>query len=153
MRIKSVSLKGFRGYSSLVKIEFTDLLVLVGKNDIGKSTVLEALDIFFNDGKGCVKLDKNDINKGNLFAGDNCIDILVEFDDLPSSIVIDSTNGTTLADEYLLSENETLQVIKRYPNAGKEKVFIRAYHPTALPCCDLLLKKNKDLKKSWKAKD
>jgi hypothetical protein len=39
------------------------------------------------------------------------------------------------------------RVIKRYPNAGKEKVFIAAHHPTAPGCSDLLLKKNSDLKK------
>jgi predicted ATP-dependent endonuclease of OLD family len=63
MKLKSVTLKCFRGYSEPVKVEINDLCVLVGKNDIGKSTILEALDIFFNDGKGCVKIDKDDINK------------------------------------------------------------------------------------------
>jgi len=63
MKIKAVEIKGFRGYSSAIKIELSDLLVLVGKNDVGKSTVLEALDIFFNEGKGSIKLDKDDINK------------------------------------------------------------------------------------------
>lgn len=123
------------------------MLVLVGKNDIGKSSVLEALDIFFNDGKGSVKLDKEDINKTNLAAGDDCIEISVEFEELPRSIVIDATNGTTLADEYLLTASGTLKVIKRYPKAGKEKVFIFANHPTSQGCSELLLKKNSELKK------
>lgn len=147
MKIKSVGIKGFRGYSNHIKLEFSDLLVLVGKNDIGKSTILEALDIFFNEGKGSVKLDKDDINKKNLAAGDDSIEISVEFDELPNSIVIDSTNETKLVDEFLLTEDGTLQVIKRYPNAGKEKVYIQALHPTAAGCSELLLKKNADLKK------
>lgn len=147
MRIRTVGIKGFRGYSSLVQVEISDLLVLVGKNDIGKSTILEALDIFFNEGKGCVKIDKDDVNKANLAGGDDCIEISVEFDELPSSIVIDSTNETTLANEYLLTANGTLKVIKRFPNAGKEKVFICANHPTGQECKDLLLKKNVELKK------
>jgi len=147
MKIRSIGIKGFRGYSNPIQVQASDLLVLVGKNDIGKSTVLEALDIFFNDGKGSVKLDKDDINKANLAAGDDCIEISVEFEDLPASIVIDATNETTLADEYLLTETGTLRVIKRYQNAGKEKVFISAHHPTAPGCGELLLKKNSDLKK------
>lgn len=147
MKIKSVGIKGFRGYSSSIEIEFSDLLVLVGKNDIGKSTILEALDIFFNDGKGSVKLDKDDINKSNFSSGDDCIEIWVEFEDLPASIVIDASNETTLADEYLLTESGTLKVLKKYPKAGKEKVYIRARHPTAVSCGDLLLKKNSELKK------
>ncbi len=79
MKIKTIGLQGFRGYSSRIDIDFPNLRVLVGKNDIGKSTILEALDIFFNDGKGSVKLDKEDINKANLAAGNNIIEISVEF--------------------------------------------------------------------------
>ncbi len=36
---------------------FDNLTVFVGKHDIGKSTILEALDIFFNGGKGVNKID------------------------------------------------------------------------------------------------
>lgn len=147
MKIRTIGLKGFRGYASPIQVAVDDLLVLVGKNDIGKSTVLEALDIFFNNGKGVAKLDKEDINKANLEVGDDCIEISVEFEELPESIVIDSTNETTLSDEHLLTAAGTLKVIKRYPNAGKEKVFIYANHPTAAGCSELLLKKNSELKK------
>lgn len=147
MKIKTIGIKGFRGYSDPIQVQVSDLLVLVGKNDIGKSTILEALDIFFNDGKGSVKLDKEDINKANLTAGDDCIEISVEFEELPTSIVIDTTNETSLTDEHLVTETGTLKVVKRYPNAGKEKVFISAYHPTASGCSDLLLKKNSELKR------
>lgn len=52
MRLDSVKIKNFRGYKDEVVIKIDDLTAFVGKNDIGKSTVLEALDIFFNDGKG-----------------------------------------------------------------------------------------------------
>ncbi len=147
MKIKSVTLSCFRGYSNPVKIEISDLCVLVGKNDIGKSTILEALDIFFNDGKGCVKIDKDDINKQCMENGTDCIEISVEFTDLPDSVLIDATNETTLAAEFLLTQAGTLKVVKRYPKAGKAKVFIRAWHPSHENCRDLLLKKNTDLKK------
>lgn len=146
MKIKSAGIKGFRGYSEPISIMFSDLLVLVGKNDIGKSTILEALDFFFNEGKGCIKFDKEDINKRNIENGDDCIEVWVEFEDLPASIIIDATNQTSLADEYLLTQEQTLKVIKRYPGAGKEKVFIEAYHPTSANCSELLLKKNAELK-------
>lgn len=58
MKIESLKLKNFRGYKEEIEIKFDDLTVLVGKNDVGKSTILEALDIFFNEGKGAVKIDK-----------------------------------------------------------------------------------------------
>lgn len=147
MKIKSVTVNRFRGYASPITVEVDDLLVLVGRNDIGKSTILESLDIFFNEGKGCVKIDKDDINKDCLANGEDCIEIGVEFTDLPTNIVIDAANETTLKEEFLLTASDTLQVIKRYPNAGKEKVFIRANHPVNEQCKDLLLKKNAELKK------
>ncbi|MCQ2505838.1 MAG: ATP-binding protein [Lachnospiraceae bacterium] len=61
MRLESISLVNFRGYQGPVKVLFDDLTAFVGKNDVGKSTVLEALDIFFNDSKGTVKFDAGDI--------------------------------------------------------------------------------------------
>lgn len=52
MKIHSLKLKNFRGYKDELSISFGDLTAFVGRNDVGKSTILEALDIFFNDGKG-----------------------------------------------------------------------------------------------------
>ena len=147
MRIKAVKLENFRGYENETKIELTDLNVIVGKNDIGKSTVLEALDIFFNENKGVIKIDKDDINKSCKENGNNEIKISVIFEELPETLTIDATNPTTLASEYLLKSDGTLEILKKYPNAGKEKVFIKANHPTNPSCSDLLLKKNSDLKK------
>lgn len=145
MKIKTITLKNFRAYKGETIVELGDLTTFVGKNDIGKSTVLEALDIFFNDGNGVVKIDKNDINHDNVDV-DTTISITVEFVDLPDSLVIDTQNTTTLADEYLLTSTGTLKILKEYPNAGKAKVSIVANHPTNEHCKDLLLKKIKELK-------
>jgi predicted ATP-dependent endonuclease of OLD family len=103
MKLKSIKLKNFRSYKEEIQVDFCDLTAFVGKNDIGKSTILEALDIFFNEGKGVIKLDKDDVNKQSLAAGDNEIMISVFFEELPTSIVIDATNQTTLQNEYLLN--------------------------------------------------
>lgn len=146
MKIKTVSLKNFRSYKEVVNVDCNDLTVFVGKNDIGKSSVLEALDFFFNEGKGVVKLDKEDINKQAVSEGDNEIIISICFEDLPTNIVIDTTNQTTLSSEYLLNTNNQLQIIKKYPNAGKEKVYVKANHPTNPQCRDLLQKKDTELR-------
>ena len=147
MKIKSIGINKFRGYENPITIQVDDLLSIVGKNDIGKSTILEALDIFFNEGKGCVKLDKEDINKASLERKEDCIEISVEFKSLPTSLVLDAANETTLENEYLLTKDKTLHVVKRYPGAGKEKVYIRAQHPTAAGCDDLLSTKIRDLQR------
>jgi predicted ATP-dependent endonuclease of OLD family len=147
MRIKSMTLQNFRRYSNAVTIEFENLTAFVGKNDVGKSSILEALDIFFNDGRACVKLDKDDIHKSEVGYGNNEISIAVCFENLPDTVIIDATNETTLESEYLLNEAHQLEVVKKYPNAGSAKVYIRAYHPTNPNCSDLLLKKDSELRR------
>lgn len=147
MRISQIKIQNFRSYSDEVTVDIHDLTVFVGKNDVGKSTILEALDIFFNEGKGSAKLDKDDINKERLKSGDNEVVITVVFDELPNSVVIDTSNSTTLDNEYLLDTEGKLEIVKRYPNAGKEKVSIRAVHPSHEKCANLLLSKQSDLRK------
>ncbi len=147
MKIKKIKLENFRAYKEEITVDFNDLNVFVGKNDIGKSTILEALDIFFNENKGIVKIDNDDVNKKCKEEGNTEIKISVIFEALPDSLTIDSTNSTSLSDEYLLGSDGYLEVVKKYPNGGKEKVFIKANHPTNPNCADLLLKKIADLKK------
>lgn len=147
MKIESIKIKNFRSYKEETKICFDDLTVLVGRNDIGKSTILEALDIFFNDGNGVIKIDKTDLNTHAAMNGDNETIISVCFSELPESIIIDSAVQTTLDSEYMLNSDGLLEVVKKYKNGGKASVFIRAKHPTNTECKDLLLKKNAELKR------
>lgn len=146
MKLVALKLTNFRGYQNETCINFGNLTAFVGKNDVGKSTILEALDIFFNDGKGVVKIDKGDVNVVEERNGNQEIVISICFADLPKSIIIDSTNETTLKDEYMLNRDDQLEIVKKYKNGGSAKVFIHAYHPTNTNCANLLLKKNNDLK-------
>ena len=150
MKIDSIKIKNFRGYKDETEIKLNDLTVFVGKNDIGKSTILEALDIFFNDGKGVIKLDKTDVNVRGKKEENLDIEISVCFSELPEKIIIDSTVETSLQDEFMLNADGKLEVIKRYKNGGAAKVFIKAKHPTNDKCAELLLKKNSDLTRLYK---
>jgi predicted ATP-dependent endonuclease of OLD family len=150
MLIKSVIIENFRGYKGHHEIEFERLTAFVGKNDVGKSSVLEALDIFFNDGKGAVKLEAADINIEALKSShNNKVDVIigVKFYSLMDAIKIDDENETSLSQEYLLDEDKYLTILKRYPNAGTAKTFIRANHPHNPSCSDLLYKKQSELRK------
>lgn len=147
MRIKTLKIKNFRGYRNETVVDFDNLAAFVGKNDVGKSTILEALDIFFNDGKGAVKIDKTDVNIYAAREDDQETIISVAFSELPAEIIIDSTVETSLASEYMLNAEGDLEIIKKYKNGGAAKVFTKALHPTNPECSDLLLKKNADLKK------
>ena len=66
MKINSLTIKNFRSYKDETAVSFNDLTAFVGCNDVGKSSVLEALDIFFHDGKGTVNwIKKTSIKKAN----------------------------------------------------------------------------------------
>ena len=147
MKLTKLKIKNFRTYQEEITIELDNLTAFVGKNDSGKSTILEALDIFFNSGNGTIKLDKDDINKECLKKEDDEIIISACFSDLPSTVRLDATNETSLESEFLCNDDGELEIIKKYKNAGKEKVFIKAKHPSNIKCNNLLSMKNNDLKK------
>lgn len=152
MKIRKLKIKNFRGYYGETVINFDNLTAFVGENDMGKSSILEALDIFFNDGKGIIKIDKEDVNVVSRANEDNEISITICFSEVPNRIIIDATNETTLEDEYLLNSDGYLEVIKKYPNGGSPKIFIRALHPTNAECADLLLKKDSELRRIIESK-
>lgn len=124
------------------------LAVFVGKNDIGKNSILEALDIFFNGSKANEKISIDDLNIDAKNNDNKEILVGVEFSELPKNLVIDSSYNTRLEDEYLLNENGNLEILKVYEgDTLKESVFIRAKHPNNELCSNLLAKKNSELKK------
>ena len=142
MKIVSVKIKNFRGYRDEVTIRFDDLTALIGKNDAGKSTILEMLDIFFND----KKIDKNDVNKECRANNDLETVFTIRFSNLPLEVNIDAGNPTTLQAEFLTIEQDQIEIVKKYKDGGKPKIFLRAMHPTNCKCCDLLKKKHAELK-------
>lgn len=144
MKIHKVTLTNFRGYRNPVTIEFNDLTVFVGRNDIGKSTVLEALDLFFNEGKGVIKFDDGDIN---IFSDERDYSIGVSFSELPELIRVDASFQTNLTDEYLLNVDGELEVVKVFNGKKCTSIFIRANHPTNEQCANLQTLKRNDLKK------
>lgn len=78
MRLKSVKLNHFRGYRSTTVIPIDEAITgIVGRNDFGKSTILEALAIFFESGD--VKADKSDMNCFSLAEGAEQFEIACEF--------------------------------------------------------------------------
>lgn len=77
MKIQSVGIKNFRTLKNM-NIVFDSVTTLIGPNGTGKSTVLRALDWFFNGGKNCELADK-DCSFGDV--GED-IEVRVTFSDL-----------------------------------------------------------------------
>jgi len=144
LKVKRVLLDNFRGYKEKTEITFEDLTALVGKNDAGKSTILEALDIFFNEGGGSVKPDVNDCN---VTCDSNEFKIGVVFTNLPNKVVIDSSVETSLKDEYLLNIDGDLEIIKSFKNAKLITIEVICQYPLIPQVPNLHNKKIKDLQK------
>ncbi|MEW8025729.1 MAG: ATP-binding protein [Candidatus Thiodiazotropha endolucinida] len=148
MKLKSVILKNYRRYKDEIRIPIENLTAFIGKNDAGKSTVLEALDIFFEN--DTTRIESADAS----VDGDNKdVRIGAVFSELPDRLGLDVTADTTLEAEHLLNPDNDLEIVKVFncslakPN---HKVFARAVHPVNEGLSDLLQKKNADLKKMVK---
>jgi AAA15 family ATPase/GTPase len=125
MQLKRIVLEGFRSYSKQTAIDIEDFTALIGRNDAGKSSVFDALDVFFNG----VTLSFDDICK---YSSNSSIRISCVFSDLPEKIIIDSDSPTSLRNEYLLNSDGDLEIMKEWTGTTsklKEKVFCMAEHP------------------------
>ena len=146
MFLKTVLLQNFRGYRGTYRINLDGFTTFVGRNDAGKSSIFDALAVFFEHPLG--KIDASDFcvhagETGEMRIG--CI-----FDDLPTDITIDETSVTSLAGEHLLNADGKLEIHKVWEYADgvlkKAKVYAIARHPSANGINNLLSKKNSDLR-------
>lgn len=149
MKLDKIKLKNFRSYFEETIIDIDDLTVIVGRNDVGKSTILEALEIFFNS--KLVKIEKSDLN---IHSKDNELEITCIFSGLPESLSIDARAKTSLESEHLLNKDGKFEAVKIYNCAQKTpkfKVYARAYYPTAEGYTDLHQLKNAELKSKYES--
>ncbi len=144
MRLKEVGIRNFRGFRTEVCVPIdSDVTGITGKNDAGKSSILEALDIFFEGGE--VALEKDDFN---VAEPEGAVEIRCVFENLPSEILLDETNKTTLAAEHLLNSAGNLEILKRYKRSSKDPgIFLVASHPSAASFDDLHTLKIAELRK------
>lgn len=146
MKLKSLQIKNFRGISDSGIIPISETITgIIGKNDVGKSSIFDALAIYF--GSESVKLDKDDFNIRN---ADSEIEITCYFDNVPAEVIIDATNPTNLAAEYLLHSSGELVIQKIFKKTKlKEPTIINllANHPTLADYDNLHSLKIVELKK------
>lgn len=143
MRLIQLKVTNFRCYKEETILDIDNITVLVGRNDSGKSSLLDALNIFFNE-KGLPEGDDSCVHSEHKNVRIACV-----FDSLPKQLVIDEQHPTDLASEHILNSNGHLELAKVYDCSGKGKltgVFARARHPTAPNYNDLLALTNTKLK-------
>ena len=142
MKISLVRIENFRGYLDSTPLSVGAFTSIVGRNDVGKSTLLETLEIFFNGGKP-------DADDAHVRARGKPTRISCLFEDLPAEVILDACAPTTLADEYLLNADGVLEIVKEYDlqvSRITAKVFARANHPMTESADDLLQLNNTKLK-------
>ena len=143
MRLVQLKVSNFRCFKDETAVDLDDLVVLIGKNDSGKSSLLDAMNIFFN---GVPEQDDLCVQ-----ATDGKLCITCVFDDFPAQLVIDEQFPTDLASEYLLNFDGKLGIKKVFNCSGSGKVrpasvFAQANHPSANQYNDLLTLTNAKLK-------
>jgi putative ATP-dependent endonuclease of OLD family len=144
MKLKRLRIRNLRCFKEEIPIDFDDdVTALVGKNDAGKSTLMDALDIFLND----IDPDKDDASKN----GDpKDLTLISEFTELPDEVILDDTNPTKLNTEFLLNADGRLEIHKFYSGELQKpkckSIQAHAIHPTIDGAKDLLQLKNSDLK-------
>ena len=148
MKLKRMKLKNFRAHKD-TNINFNDLSVIIGKNDIGKSSILDALNLFFNDSK----IEKEDIN---VYSNELYVSITCMFE-LPENyeIILDTNVKTSLLEEHLLNKDNLFEIEKRFFPNKKTEIYIKCYHPKNFETPLILLKISelKDLLKKLKIND
>jgi len=135
MRLVEIKLTNFRCYGQATSVAIDPLTVLIGRNDAGKSAVLDALDIFFND--STIEKDDCCVRTAQTEVAISCV-----FEDLPAGLVIDEQYPTTLDAEYLVRMDGKLEILKVYNCASAKgkltNTFAIARHPSTNGVDDLL---------------
>lgn len=140
MKLIKLKVKNFRCYKTETIFIIDELTAIIGKNDIGKSTLLEALDGFFND-----KVDQSDLSTN---ADGNSVEITCYFENIPEQIVLDTAVPTSALDEGVLNSENQLEVKKVFTFAARKSsaTFLVANYPTDERLVKLLSLKNTALK-------
>ena len=144
MKLARLHIEGFRGFAEKTTVNFDDLTVFVGKNEAGKSSIFDALNIFFGESK----IDQGDVNTRRQNDGPSSVVISCEFVDYPDELVIDATNNISPREEYILTSEENIHIKQEYSgNTLTPKTYLVANHPAQEKLRDLLELSISDLKK------
>ena len=115
MRIRRVRVQNFRCLDA-VEVQFDDITTFIGPNGVGKSSILRALEWFFNGGP----LDEDDVTSGTTSP---FISVEVEFGDL-------GPGDREQLGKYAAGDRETVTIWRRWEH-GQDKMYGmgRAYRP------------------------
>ena len=140
MKLVKLKMKNYRCYRDETEFIVDDLTCIIGKNDIGKSTIIEALDAFFND-----SIDSGDLSVNSVGSD---IELSCYFEDIGDEVVLDTSVPTSPSEEGILNSSGQLEV-KRVFSIGRsirKSIYILGNYPDDERLSNLLSLKNASLK-------
>lgn len=108
MKIHSITVKNYRPFKILEEVKFGQLATLVGKNDAGKSSILRAIQLFFEENE----IDQEDVNDSTTSNGKVIVE--VAFSSVPETLEIEEGVETTFKEEMLLDKDGNLRIQKTF---------------------------------------
>jgi len=123
MRLIKFSIKNYRCHLNLNEFFVDDLTGIIGKNDIGKSAILDAMEAFFNG-----VIDSSDLSQN---ADSNEVELTAYFEGIPDKIILDTSVESSPKGEGLLNSEGQL-VVKRvfsFGNRLSKSTYLIAWHP------------------------
>lgn len=117
MRVARIALSEFGPYHHLEPIPLARLTTLIGKNDVGKSSIIRALELFFSDGG----IQPAQVHTPPSGAGTF---VQVSFTGLPPTLELESGVTSTFEEESLLDDNSELTVRKTYDSSNPKRVDV-----------------------------
>ncbi|MFH1286975.1 MAG: AAA family ATPase [Candidatus Magasanikbacteria bacterium] len=140
--IKEIRIENFRSFlgttirDEAVVLNVRDLNIFSGANDSGKSNVLRALNLFFNDeiGKGKKFFHPNDLNINKRNAGNRVVKIKIDFD-----ISWDNNRDKFLPTKFSISKFYDVNGFRNYWYEFKLKNIKKTIRIDSIP------EKNKDV--------
>lgn len=143
MKIREVVLENFQGALATTTVKLGNFAVLVGRNDVGKSTLLKALDTFLNGATPTA-------DAKNVHTASHNISVEVAFVAPTGPIVIDDAAHTTFASEALTDEQGYLRLRKEWDVSASKPVARTSVRRATYGMDDFLLATEADLIKKCK---
>jgi len=116
MRVHSICARNYGPFAALEEIRLGPLATIVGQNDVGKSNILRALRLFFQERP---KINESDVY--DWASPDDDVILEVAFTSVPDAIELEDGIQTTFQEEMLLDVNGHLRIRKTYPRGNLSK--------------------------------
>ncbi|MCH9827015.1 MAG: ATP-binding protein [Gammaproteobacteria bacterium] len=140
MQLVRLTLKNFRCYREETTLEIDNLTAIIGRNDVGKSALMDALDAFFNE-----SIEAGDLSNT---ADGNTVELTCFFTGMSEEVVLDTTVPTSPCDEGLFNSQGELEIRRTYTFGAKKTsaIFLNCNQPCDARLRNLLSLKNTPLK-------